>query len=124
MIAQREEMRTLALVEGRYDEVAAIYDDRLVYTHSTGARDDKATTLGRLMEGTLRYEVIDHDLDHIEVVGDTALVTGRLRATVVVAGGRREIESSTSMVWTRPRQGGAWIVLIFHSSPAPSKESR
>ncbi|MDJ0396401.1 nuclear transport factor 2 family protein [Rhodococcus sp. G-MC3] len=120
-IVDREAHRTAALVAGRLEEVADIYDDRLIYTHSNGWRDDKQSLLTRSRDG-LRYESIEHRLNQVDLVGDVAVTTGHLRAVVRVGNRLHDIDSLTSTVWSRRDSAPLWTLLLFHSSPNPEKD--
>lgn len=122
-IVDREAARTTALKAGRFDEVAAFYDERLKYTHSNGWRDDKQTLLARSTESGMRYEEIEHRIEQVQVqvIGDFAVATGTLRATVAMGEQRHEVDSQTSTAWSRPALGGPWTMVLFHSSPATQK---
>lgn len=120
-IIAREHSRTTALTEQRIEKVATFYDDRLTYTHSNGRRDDKATLLARSTVDGMVYETIDHLIEHVQVIDNVAIATGRLRATVALGERRVEIDSLTSTLWYRPEPAAPWIILHFHSSPAPQE---
>lgn len=122
-IADRECARTAALTAGRIEEVSTFYDDRLIYTHSNGWRDDKQTLLARSTAGGMRYERIEHRLEQVQLVGKVAVATGTMQATVTLGDQRHDLSSLTSTIWSRSGSGQPWTMLLFQSTPAPQKKS-
>ncbi|WP_328393345.1 nuclear transport factor 2 family protein [Nocardia sp. NBC_00416] len=116
-IADRERARTAALTAGRIDELPAFYDDRLIYTHSNGWRDDKQTLLARSTVGGLRYEQIEHRIEQVQLGGDIAVAIGTMHATVTVGVHTHGIASLTSTIWSRSTAGQPWVMLLFHATP-------
>lgn len=87
--------RRAAMLDGDVDALAQLLDDQLVYTHSTGVRDDKTTLLDKVHRGTLRYLTLDLVPDQVRVHGQAAVVAGHLTATVLVDGDRRSLSTRT-----------------------------
>lgn len=109
-----EESRIACLLGGDVHTFADLCDDRLVYTHSVGRRDDKGSMLQALRSGTVRYVSIEHDLEDIHVVGDAACTFGRMLAEIDVRGGTRLLDTLTTAVWTRG--SGRWRLIAFHTT--------
>ena len=109
----------LAAEDRRYramlDEVCA---DGLSYTHSSGVRDTKSEYLGKLRSGYYVYRRIDHPVDRVEVVGDTAIVVGRMTADLEVQGTPKTIDNLALAVWTRA--SGTWQLLAYAPTSLPS----
>lgn len=64
------------------------------------------------------YRRIDHPVDRVEVVGDTAIVVGRMTADVDVHGGPKAIDSLALAVCTRV--SGVWRLLAYAPTSLPS----
>lgn len=63
-----------ALLKSDTAALEKIYDDSLVYTHSNGNVDDKATYIGNIKSGASKYESLKRDEIKVRVYDDTALV--------------------------------------------------
>jgi hypothetical protein len=96
------------------DELCA---DALSYAHSSGTRDTKSEYLGKLRSGYYVYRRIDHPVERVEVVGDTAIVVGRMTADVEVQGLLKTIDNLALAVWTRESDG--WRFLAYAPTSLP-----
>jgi hypothetical protein len=102
-------------------DLAALDDlcaDELSYAHSSGARDTKATYLGKVRSGYYVYRRIDHPHERVEVVGDTAIVVGRMTADLTVAGTAKTIDNLALAVWVRT--GTGWRLLAYAPTQLPA----
>ena len=97
------------------DELCA---DELSYAHSSGARDTKAEYLGKVRSGYYVYRRIDHPVERVEVLGDTAIVVGRMTADIEVQGVPKTIDNLALAVWTRA--SGAWRLLAYAPTTLPA----
>jgi ketosteroid isomerase-like protein len=113
-----EDRRYAAMVDTDLAVLEELYADELVYTHSNGVRDTKAEYLGKVRSGYYDYHRIDHPVDRVEVVGDTAVVVGRMTADLHSGGTRKTIDNLSTAVWTRSPTG--WRLLAYAPSPLPA----
>ena len=97
------------------DELCA---DQLSYAHSNGARDTKAEYLEKVRSGYYVYHRIEHPVERVEVVGDTAIVAGRMSADLDAGGQRKTIDNLALAVWTRTADG--WRLLGYAPTPLHS----
>jgi ketosteroid isomerase-like protein len=112
-----EDRRYQALVAGDLDALEEVFADELSYTHSSGAVDTKASYLEKLRTGYYVYQRIDHPVDRVSVVGDCAIVVGRMIADLEVQGSPKHLDNLALAVWTRAR--GPWQLLAFAPTPIP-----
>src|SRR5919206_4379310 len=96
-----EDRRYAAMVDTDLATLEELCADELSYTHSSGVRDTKAEYLGKVRSGYYDYHRIDHPVDRVEVVGDTAVVVGRMTADLHSDGTRKTIDNLSTAVWTR-----------------------
>jgi uncharacterized protein DUF4440 len=96
------------------DEVCA---EELSYAHSSGVRDTKSEYLGKVRSGYYVYRSIDHPVERVAVVGDTAVVVGRMTADLDVDGTAKTIDNLALAVWTRA--SGRWRLLAYAPTPPP-----
>src|SRR5690242_15984408 len=79
-----ETARYQAMLAGDADTLAPLLGADLVYGHSTGAVDSKATYLAGVRAQTLTYQAIERAATQVQVYGDAAVASGRARLNVVV----------------------------------------
>lgn len=97
--------------------MALLLHDELVYVHSHGKVDDKASYLAALAAGTWSYDAIDHDITVRAVGPATALAVGRMSARGSAYGREVEIVSVTTSVWIATPDG-TWLLRAFQSTQA------
>lgn len=113
-----EDRRYQAMQDADLTTLDALCADELSYAHSSGARDTKAQYLEKLRSGYYVYRRIDHPVERVAVVGDSALVVGRMTADLDVDGTPKTIDNLALAVWTRA--SGQWQLLAYAPTPLPS----
>jgi ketosteroid isomerase-like protein len=96
-----EEQRRLAMLAADTEALEAIFDEGLIYIHSTGGRDTRASYLAKLASGAMRYASVSLDVTDILVRERFALLSGAMVATVQTADGRFAIASRYEASWIR-----------------------
>jgi hypothetical protein len=115
----------LAAEDRRYDALLGpdlptlerLFHERLTYAHSSGVRDTKAEYLAKIENGYYVYSRIDHPVERVDVVGDSAVVVGRMTADLTVDGTAKTIDNLALAVWTRAE--GEWQLIAYASTPLP-----
>ncbi|UZX01262.1 nuclear transport factor 2 family protein [Arthrobacter sp. CDRTa11] len=110
-----EAKRYQAVVDGDYDAFEGLCHQRLVYTHSLGDRDTLGSYLEKLRKGFYRYHRIDHPIEDIVLIGDTALVLGQMNADLTVNGTHKTLANSALSVWIK--EGESWKFLAYQPTP-------
>jgi len=118
VIADLETRRYQAMLRSDAAALDELCDDELIYTHSDGARDTKTTYLRRVRDGYFDYQWLDHEIYRTIVVGDCAVVVGRMTGDVIVNGSMRHLNSAALIVWARRSEG--WRLLAFQPTPLKS----
>ena len=113
-----EDERYLAMAEGDLETLDRLLADEVSYAHSSGVRDTKEQYFAKLRSGYYDYHRIDHPVERVEVVGDTAIVVGRMTADLEVEGVRKTIDNLALAVWTRAT--GEWQLLAYAPTPPPA----
>jgi hypothetical protein len=113
-----DDRRYAAMVDADLAALEELCAEELSYTHSSGVRDTRAEYLGKVRSGYYDYHRIDHPVERVEVVGDTAVVVGRMTADLHVDGTRKTIDNLALAVWTR--SPGGWRLLAYAPSPLPA----
>jgi uncharacterized protein DUF4440 len=113
-----EDRRYRALLDGDLATLEELFAPALSYAHSSGVRDTRAEYLGKLRSGYYVYRRVEHPVERVEVIGDGAIVVGRMTADVDVDGVPKTIDNLALAVWTRAP--GAWQLLAYAPTPLPS----
>jgi ketosteroid isomerase-like protein len=113
-----ENRRYRAMQDADLAALEELCADGLSYAHSSGARDTKDEYLGKVRSGYYVYRRIDHPVERVEVVGDTAIVVGRMTADIDVQGVPKTIDNLALAVWTRA--SGGWRLLAYAPTSLPA----
>lgn len=112
-----EEQRRQAMLAADTAGLAALLAPDLRYVHSSGGVETRASLLGQLREGRLRYRRLA--LEHLAVsrVADAATVSGEMRAEVQRGDALRQVQSCYLAVWLR--RGMVWQLVAFQATALP-----
>jgi hypothetical protein len=113
-----EDRRYRAMLDADLATLDELCADELSYAHSSGVRDTKAEYLEKVRAGYYVYLWIDHPHERVEVVGDTAMVVGRMTADLTVAGTAKTIDNLALAVWVRTATG--WRLLAYAPTQLPA----
>jgi ketosteroid isomerase-like protein len=113
-----EDRRYRAMVETDLVALDQLLDDRLSYAHSSGARDTKDGYVAKVRSGYYDYLRIDHPVERVEVIGDTAMVVGRMTCDLTVQGTPKTIDNLALAVWVRT--AGEWRLLAYAPTTLPA----
>ena len=112
-----EDRRYQALLGPDLPALERLFHDRLRYAHSSGVRDTKAEYLAKIESGYYDYTRSEHPVERVDVVGDTAVVSGRMTADLLVQGQPKSLDVLALAVWTKDT--GEWQLLAYASTPIP-----
>jgi hypothetical protein len=113
-----EDRRYRAMLDADLTTLDEVCADELSYAHSSGARDTKSEYFDKIRSGYYVYRRIDHPVERVAVVGDSALVVGRMGADLDVDGTPKTIDNLALAVWTRT--SGQWQLLGYAPTPLPT----
>jgi ketosteroid isomerase-like protein len=113
-VIQLEKDWANALVKADTAALDKLYADSLVYTHSSGAVDDKATYIANIKSGKSKYEMVDLSDFKVNVYGDTAISfsTGKLR---VLTGGQT-LNNTLKIIHVYVKQGKDWRMVAHQTT--------
>lgn len=112
-----EDRRYRAMQDADLTALDALCAEELSYAHSSGVRDTKDQYLGKVRSGYYVYRRIDHPVERVAVVGDTAVVVGRMTADLEVDGTPKTIDNLALAVWTKA--SGTWRLLAYAPTTLP-----
>src|SRR5215468_6309959 len=94
-----------ALLKSDVAALEKIYDDSLVYTHSSGAVDNKSVYVGNIKSGAAKYESMKRDDIKVRVYGDTALVNCHWEVHVMSNGNKIDTNARYLHVYVKQKDG-------------------
>jgi hypothetical protein len=112
-----EDRRYQAMIDADLDTMDRLCAEELSYAHSSGVRDTKSEYLGKVRSGYYRYLTVEHPVERIEVLGDTAIVVGRMTSDLLVDGVPKTIDNLALAVWVRTAAG--WRLLAYAPTRLP-----
>lgn len=115
VIRNLEGKRYAAILDGDFDTFVTLCHAQLVYGHTGGNRDSLDTYLYKLRTGALEYHRINSAVDDIVIIGDTALVFGRMNAEITVNGINKTLDNSCLAVWSK--DAGEWKFVAYQPTP-------
>ena len=107
-----EDKRYAAMCGGDFAALEAMLHDELLYTHSSGLTDTKATWLASLRSGKTKYKSATCSDRKVRLAGDTALVTGRAAIEAEINGQPRSLRLVFLNAWTQTPKG--WKFIAWH----------
>ena len=116
-ITALEHERFNAIVAGDLEKFTNLCHERLVYTHSDGSRDSLESYVSKVRRGIYNYSRISHPVEEIIVIGDVALVVGRMIADLTINGAAKRLDNSSLAVWVR--EDNQWKFLAYQPTNVP-----
>jgi ketosteroid isomerase-like protein len=110
-----EDQRYRAMCEADAAALDKLLGDSLVYTHSYGGADSKASYLAGIRANKWQYRKIERPKEDIQVHGDTAIVTGQIRIELLAEGAPKTLNSAYTNVWVKGAKG--WQMVAWQSTP-------
>jgi uncharacterized protein (TIGR02246 family) len=116
-VLQAQAQRFKAMRAHDIQTLESMFADELTYTHASGAVDTRATYPGFLR--TRRYLDISTDNVKVNVYGNTAVITGGLRMTVLNEGQKEPRTLNLRSTEVYVKRNGRWLFAHFQATTAP-----
>jgi ketosteroid isomerase-like protein len=113
-----EDRRIAAMTAQDFGALDALVHEQLLYTHSTGVSDTKATWMESMRSGRVKYKSAACRERKVRVFGDVALINGKADFQAEVSGQPRTLKLVFLNAWTRTPQG--WKFVAWQSCPQPA----
>ena len=113
-----ESRRYRAMCEADAKTLEELLADSLVYTHSYGGADTKASYLDGIRSKKWVYQEVERPIEDIQVHGDCAIVTGQVRIQLLSGGQPKKLNSRFTNVWVKGKEG--WQMVAWQSTPLPA----
>jgi len=114
-VERADEARYQAMIANDQDALGHLLADDLVYTHSVGMSDTKASFLESLRSGKFRFKSSKREDVGVRLYGDTALLHGRVTLTVDVGGQEHVARNAFVTAWSK--RAGHWQLVHWQSTP-------
>jgi uncharacterized protein (TIGR02246 family) len=115
IIRSLEKQRFQAVVDGDFNQFAALAHPELAYVHSSGTVDTVESYLKKCHSGYYVYKSIDHPIDEIRVYGESVLVIGEMNAEMIINGEARLLRNKSLAVWVKLE--GHWKLVAYQATP-------
>ena len=112
-----EDRRFAAMIARDLAALEKLTHGELLYTHSSGLTDTKASWLESIKAGKAKYKSVDCSERKVRFLGEVALVNGKAAIEVEVDGKPRSLRLVFLNAWTRTPQG--WKFVAWQSCPLP-----
>jgi len=113
-----ESRRYRAMCEADAKTLEEILADSLVYTHSYGGADSKASYLDGIRSKKWQYQAVERPIEDIQIHSDCAVVTGQVKIELLSGGQPKKLNSRFTNVWVKGQQG--WQMVAWQSTPLPA----
>jgi ketosteroid isomerase-like protein len=113
-----ESRRYRAMCEADAQTLGELLGDSLVYTHSYGGADGKASYLDGIRSKKWVYRTIERPIEDIQVHGECAVVTGQVKIELLSEGKPKTLKSRFTNVWVKNAKG--WQMVAWQSTPLPA----
>jgi len=117
-ILSLEDRRFGAMIARDFAALEKLVHDELLYTHSSGLTDTKASWLESMKSGKTKYRSASCTERKVRVLGEVALVTGRAAIEAEINGQPRSLRLLFLNAWARTPQG--WKFVAWQSCPQPA----
>lgn len=112
-----DKQRMNAMAQKDLATLKALIADELVYTHSTARLDTKQSLIGNMEAGSTVYtSVVPSDVK-AQDLGDTVVLTGSCRISVMSQGRPNSFGVRFTDVWAN--KGGNWQMVTWQSTRTP-----
>ena len=120
-IEQLEDERYTAMLGKHAAALERLLHPDLVYMHSSGVADSKASYIAGLSDGRWDYKRIDRSDQTVRLHGGLALVFNRISISIVIRGVPKELDNRALAVWVA--DDGTWKLLALQSGAIPATAS-
>jgi len=94
-----------ALIKSDAAALEKLYDDSMIYTHSSGSVDNKSAYISNIKSGTTKYQSMKRDDIKVSVYGNTALVSCHWEVHVLARGNKVDTNARYLHVYVKQKDG-------------------
>ena len=112
-----EDQRFAAMIARDLAALEKLVHGELLYTHSSGLTDTKASWLESIKAGKAKYKSVNCSERKVRILGEVALVNGKAAIEVDINGQPKSLRLAFLNAWARTPQG--WKFVAWQSCPLP-----
>jgi ketosteroid isomerase-like protein len=112
-----EDKRFAAMLTRDFAGLDKVVHEELLYTHSSGVTDTKASWIESMRSGRVKYKSVQCSERQVRFFGEVALVRGRAAIEADIGGEAKSLRLLFLNAWTRTPQG--WKFVAWQSCPLP-----
>lgn len=113
-----EEKRLSLMIDANIDGFEQLLSGDVVYVHSSGYADDKASYLKKFRDGVFVYHGAEQHLEKVSALGDDAfMATGSISIDATIGGVLRHLQALLLVVWRK--ESGTWRLLGHQTTSLP-----
>lgn len=116
-IRAAEKAWAAAVVKKDAAALEKMYDEKLIYAHSTGNIENRKEYLDRLTSGAQRYDTITHETVRVVPYGNSAVAHSVVRMTGNSSG--RVFDDRLMMMHVWVKQGNTWRLVAHQTTRLP-----
>lgn len=90
---------------------------QLIYGHSTGITDSKASYIGKVLTGKQKYAGVEQEIVKMQLVGDTYIVHAKMHMFGVNQNGKFDDRLMLMQTWVK--RDGRWQLLAHQTAKLP-----
>ena len=113
-----EDKRFGAMIARDFAALDKLVHDELLYTHSSGVTDTKASWLESMKSGKVKYKSASCTERQVRFFGEVALIRGRAAIEAEIGGQAKSLRLLYLNAWTKTPQG--WKFAAWQSCPQPA----
>jgi len=113
-----EDRRLAAMIARDFGALEALVHEQLLYTHSSGITDTKASWLESMKSGKVKYKSATGVDRKVRVINDMALISGMAHIEADIGGQPRTLRLLFLNAWAKTPQG--WKFVAWQSCPQPA----
>lgn len=114
-IIELERRRCVAMCKSDMKFLESLLHADLYFCHSNGVIDDRASYLLKMSKGRIVYQSITWADQAVTLLGNGAILTGRMTSMVVVDGVAKRLDNRVMQAWMDI--DGEWRLFGFQSTP-------
>jgi uncharacterized protein (TIGR02246 family) len=118
-VEKLEQERLTAYVKSDVAALNRIFADDIVYIHSNGVADTKATVVQSFASGDLKISRFDGEDIKVRQVGDVMIATGIAHAELVNKGNAAKFDIRYTAIYAN--RGGQWRLVHIQNGRIPPK---
>jgi len=113
-----DDARYAAMIAGDLAALQQMLAEELLYCHSSGQVDTRASYLSTLASGAVKYLEAQRFDEIVHPIGAVAIMCGMHRLRVLVGGQERVLHNRFTTTWLQ--REGRWLLLSWASTPVPA----